>query len=36
LNCATGTETYLRITGGDRNAKRVLAEFYRLDPIPFT
>ncbi|MGA2804565.1 MAG: ABC transporter permease [Acidimicrobiales bacterium] len=33
LNCATGTETYLRITGGDRNAKRVLAEFYRLDPV---
>ncbi|MGO9964765.1 MAG: FtsX-like permease family protein [Acidimicrobiales bacterium] len=33
LKCATGTETYLQITGGDRNAKRVLAEFYRLDPV---
>jgi hypothetical protein len=33
LNCATGTETYLQITGGDRNATRVLAEFYRLDPV---
>jgi hypothetical protein len=31
--CATGTETLLQIAGGDRNAKRVLAEVYRVDPV---
>ena len=33
LKCATGTETYLQIAGGDHNAKRVLAEIYRIDPV---
>ena len=30
--CATGTETLLQLKGGDRNAKRVLAEANRIDP----
>jgi len=30
--CATGTETSLQLIGGDRNAKRVLAEVNRIDP----
>jgi hypothetical protein len=30
---ATGTETFLQTQGGDRSAKRVLAEVYRIDPI---
>jgi hypothetical protein len=29
---ANGTETYLQVRGGDRNAKRVLSEIYRIDP----
>ncbi len=33
LKCATGTETYLQIVGGDHNARRVLAEIYRIDPV---
>jgi FtsX-like permease family len=30
--CSTGTETSLQLIGGDRNAKRVLAEVNRIDP----
>ncbi len=30
--CSTGTETFLQIAGGDSNAKRVLAEVYKVDP----
>jgi hypothetical protein len=33
LKCATGTETLLQIGGGDSNAKRLLAEVYRVDPV---
>ena len=31
--CSTGTETFLQIAGGDSNAKRVLAEVYKVDPV---
>ncbi|MGA2529864.1 MAG: FtsX-like permease family protein [Acidimicrobiales bacterium] len=31
--CATGSETFLQITGGQRNARRVLSEIYRIDPV---
>ena len=30
---STGTETFLQLTGGDANAKRVLTEIYRIDPV---
>jgi hypothetical protein len=30
--CATGTETFLQVRGGDRNVKRVVAEVDRIDP----
>jgi len=30
--CSTGTETALQLVGGDRNAKRVIAEVNRIDP----
>jgi ABC-type antimicrobial peptide transport system permease subunit len=30
--CATGTETWLQLRGGDGASKRVLSEIYRLDP----
>ncbi len=33
LKCATGTESYLQLVGGDTNAKRVLAEVYKADPV---
>ncbi len=33
LKCATGTESYLQLVGGDTNAKRVLAEAYKVDPV---
>jgi hypothetical protein len=32
-NYSTGTETYLQIRGGDANAKRVLQEVYKVDPV---
>jgi hypothetical protein len=31
--CATGTETWLQVRGGDRNVKRVVSEIDRIDPI---
>jgi hypothetical protein len=31
--CSTGTQTYLRIKGGDANADRVLNEIYKIDPF---
>jgi ABC-type antimicrobial peptide transport system permease subunit len=31
--CATGTEQALQIQGGSKNAKRVLAEVYKVDPV---
>lgn len=30
--CATGTETFMQLRGGAKNAKRVMAEVYRVDP----
>lgn len=33
LHSSTGTETYLQIRGGASNAKRVLKEVYRVDPV---
>lgn len=33
IKCATGTETFLQIRGGDRNAQKVLAEVYKVDPV---
>lgn len=30
---ATGTETYLQVRGGDRNAKKVLGEVFKVDPV---
>ena len=30
--CATGTETFLQLNGGDHNAKRAFAEVNRVDP----
>jgi ABC-type antimicrobial peptide transport system permease subunit len=33
LHYATGTETYLQVRGGDRNAKRVLGEVFKVDPV---
>jgi hypothetical protein len=33
LKCATGSETFLQIVGGDTNAKRALAEVYKIDPV---
>jgi hypothetical protein len=33
LHYATGTETYLQVRGGDRNAKRVLNEVFKVDPV---
>lgn len=32
-NYSTGTETYLQIKGGVANAKRVLQEVYKIDPV---
>ena len=33
VKCATGTEQWLQIQGGAKNAKRVLAEAYKVDPV---
>ncbi|MFI5036757.1 MAG: FtsX-like permease family protein [Acidimicrobiales bacterium] len=33
LDSSTGTETFLQVRGGNRNAKRVLNELYRLEPV---
>jgi hypothetical protein len=33
LRCATGTESFLQLVGGDANAKRVLDEAYKVDPV---
>lgn len=32
-NYSNGTETFLKVRGGDRNAKRVLNEIERVDPV---
>ncbi|HEV3268036.1 MAG TPA: ABC transporter permease [Acidimicrobiales bacterium] len=31
--CATGTESFLQLAGGASNAKRVLGEAYKVDPV---
>ena len=32
-NCATGTETWLQLRGGNRSVKRVISEVLHVDPI---
>jgi ABC-type antimicrobial peptide transport system permease subunit len=31
--CATGTETFLQLRGGDRSAKQVFSEVFHVDPV---